>query len=348
VTGLLFAVAAFFSPIIAMVGGGYRVPNAAHYSQLVGAGFRAPADVLPPAGMGDAFVYPITAGALIFVGFLMMNAIRNIEWDDWEESFPAFLTFVCIPLTYSISNGIGLGFISHTLIKLLRGKARQVHGLMVAVGVEPPVGQPTRQGSPQALLASLFPPHALALQAVAPVLLGFSLAFVARSTPLLGFTLMLVARTLALLLGTLLFQDFTFLDLALLHKFGTPTFLGLALAFLSLASVLLPRPATFLPCAHSFLPLATVLDAFSFSHFLRASRLGENRGSDEPTEDDQGQGFQMAVHGALLVKGGLFSFLRGYRVNCSRSAGRRERIIETSTTSCRCLFMSGEPGSFGR
>jgi AGZA family xanthine/uracil permease-like MFS transporter len=135
VTGLLFAVAAFFSPIIAMVGGGYRVPNAAHYSQLVGAGFRAPADVLPPAGMGDAFVYPITAGALIFVGFLMMNAIRNIEWDDWEESFPAFLTFVCIPLTYSISNGIGLGFISHTLIKLLRGKARQVHGLMVAVSL---------------------------------------------------------------------------------------------------------------------------------------------------------------------------------------------------------------------
>jgi AGZA family xanthine/uracil permease-like MFS transporter len=135
VTGLLFAVAALFSPVIAMVGGGYRLPNATHYSQFVGSGFHAPPDLLPPVGLGDAFVYPITAGALIFVGFLMMNAIRNIEWDDWEESFPAFLTFVCIPLSYSISNGIGLGFISHTLIKLLRGKARQVHGLMYAVSL---------------------------------------------------------------------------------------------------------------------------------------------------------------------------------------------------------------------
>ena len=135
VTGLLFAVAALFSPIIAMVGGGTRLPNAVQYSQFAGSGFRVPPDVLPPVGMGDAFVYPITAGALIFVGFLMMQTIRNIEWDDWEESFPAFLTVVCIPLTFSISNGIGLGFISHTLIKLMRGKARQVHGLMVAVSL---------------------------------------------------------------------------------------------------------------------------------------------------------------------------------------------------------------------
>jgi hypothetical protein len=49
---------------------------------------------------------------------------RNIGWDDWEESFPAFLSSVCIPLTYRISNGIGLGLIGHTPIKLLLGKAR--------------------------------------------------------------------------------------------------------------------------------------------------------------------------------------------------------------------------------
>ena len=133
VTGLLFAASAFFLPIIAMVGGGYRLPYADHYSHLVAAGFRPPADVLPPAGMGDAFVYPITAGALIFVGFLMMHAISSIDWDDWGEAFPAFLTVVCIPLTYSISNGIGLGFISHTLIKVLRGQRRDVHALMYVV-----------------------------------------------------------------------------------------------------------------------------------------------------------------------------------------------------------------------
>lgn len=135
ITGLLFAVTAFFSPVIAMVGGGYRLPYAHHYGHFVQAGFHAPADVIPPAGMGDVFVYPITAGALLFVGFLMMHAIRHIEWNDWCEAFPAFLTIVTIPLTYSISNGIGLGFISHTLIKVLRGQARQVRGLMIAVSV---------------------------------------------------------------------------------------------------------------------------------------------------------------------------------------------------------------------
>jgi adenine/guanine/hypoxanthine permease len=133
VTGLLFSATAFFSPVIAMVGGGYRLPYAEHYSHLVAAGFRPPPDILPPAGLGDALVYPITAGALIFVGFLMMHAISSIDWGNWGEAFPAFLTIVCIPLTYSISNGIGLGFISHTLIKVLRGQRRQVHGLMYAV-----------------------------------------------------------------------------------------------------------------------------------------------------------------------------------------------------------------------
>lgn len=135
VTGLLFAATAFFAPVIAMVGGGYRLPYAHHYSQFVGAGFRTPTDLIPPAGLGDVFVYPITAGALIFVGFLMMHAIRSIDWDDWGEAFPAFLTIVTIPLTYSISNGIGLGFISHTLIKVFRGQIRQVRGLMLGVSV---------------------------------------------------------------------------------------------------------------------------------------------------------------------------------------------------------------------
>ena len=96
VVGFLFAISAFFSPVIGMVGG----------------------------------ALPITAGALVVVGFLMMGAVREIPWDDFEEAFPAFLTIVGIPLTYNISYGIGLGFISFVIIKVLHGKAGQIHWLM--------------------------------------------------------------------------------------------------------------------------------------------------------------------------------------------------------------------------
>lgn len=96
VTGILFALTAFFSPVIGMV-----------------------------AKAGS-----ITAGALIVVGFFMMSAIKDIDWNDFENAFPAFLTIVAVPLTYSISYGIGLGFISYVIIKMLHGKARTIHWLM--------------------------------------------------------------------------------------------------------------------------------------------------------------------------------------------------------------------------
>ena len=125
VTGALFALAAFFAPIIAMVGGGFNVTNAAHFGEFAGSGFTVPA--------GDFFVYPITAGALIVVGFLMMRTVREIPWTDLEEAFPAFLIIVGIPLTYNISYGIGFGFISYCIIKILHGKANKVHWLMYVV-----------------------------------------------------------------------------------------------------------------------------------------------------------------------------------------------------------------------
>ncbi len=125
VTGLLFAVAAFFAPIVAMIGGGFDVGNTAHFAQLGGAGFKVPT--------GSYFAYPITAGALIVVGFLMMRTVREIPWTDLEEAFPAFLTIVGIPLTYNISYGIGFGFISYVLIKIFHRKAGQVHWLMWVV-----------------------------------------------------------------------------------------------------------------------------------------------------------------------------------------------------------------------
>jgi adenine/guanine/hypoxanthine permease len=125
VAGVLFAVSAFFAPIIAMVGGGFQIPNAAQYVLMLGSGFKAPE--------GMYYVYPITAGALIIVGFLMMRTVREIPWTDFEEAFPAFLTIVGIPLTYNISYGIGMGFISYTIIKLLHRKAKDIHPLMYFV-----------------------------------------------------------------------------------------------------------------------------------------------------------------------------------------------------------------------
>jgi adenine/guanine/hypoxanthine permease len=73
--------------------------------------------------------------ALILVGFLMMQQVKNIDWDDLEIAIPAFLTIVLMPFTYSISVGIGAGFIAYTVIKLVRGKAGVLHPLMWVVSI---------------------------------------------------------------------------------------------------------------------------------------------------------------------------------------------------------------------
>ena len=68
--------------------------------------------------------------ALVLVGFLMMTQVKGIDFDDIEVAFPAFLTIIVMPFTYSISAGIGAGFVMYVLLKLVRGKARHVHPLM--------------------------------------------------------------------------------------------------------------------------------------------------------------------------------------------------------------------------
>ena len=73
------------------------------------------------------------APALFFVGFLMMSQVVHIDWEDPEEGIPAFLTMVLMPFTYSITVGIGAGFISFALIKLIRGKGKDVHPLLYGV-----------------------------------------------------------------------------------------------------------------------------------------------------------------------------------------------------------------------
>ncbi|MEO3891193.1 NCS2 family permease [Nonomuraea sp. B5E05] len=99
VTGLLFLVAIFFAPLVTVV------------------------------------PYEAAAPALVVVGFLMMTSIRDIDWNDYEIAIPAFLTVVVMPFTYSVSNGIGAGFVSYVLIKAVRGKAREIHPLLWAVTI---------------------------------------------------------------------------------------------------------------------------------------------------------------------------------------------------------------------
>lgn len=107
-TGFLFLISIFFAPLIAVVGGGVEIAE-------------------------GVFKYPVTAPALIVVGFLMMTVMSKIDFKDYEIAIPAFLTIIIMPFTYSISYGIGFGFISYTLIKLFRGKFRELHPLMIIV-----------------------------------------------------------------------------------------------------------------------------------------------------------------------------------------------------------------------
>jgi AGZA family xanthine/uracil permease-like MFS transporter len=97
VTGLLFLVAMFFTPLINLV----------------------PFEAVAPA--------------LVVVGFMMAAQVGKIDWTDWGIALPAFLTFTLMPFTYSIANGLGAGFISYVIIRTFQGRARDVHPLMWAV-----------------------------------------------------------------------------------------------------------------------------------------------------------------------------------------------------------------------
>jgi AGZA family xanthine/uracil permease-like MFS transporter len=94
---------------------------------FVGALFLAPAV--------GAIPNSATAPALILVGSLMMGALSEIEWHDPEVAIPAFITMLAIPLTFSIASGLALGFIVFTLLKVLRGKFREVNWLVYVLAV---------------------------------------------------------------------------------------------------------------------------------------------------------------------------------------------------------------------
>lgn len=76
-----------------------------------------------------------TAPALIFVGALMLMGIKDMEFDNLSELFPAFLTIIMMPLTYSIANGIAFGLVSYTIIKLCSGKFKEVNVITAILAV---------------------------------------------------------------------------------------------------------------------------------------------------------------------------------------------------------------------
>ena len=98
---VLFLLALFFSPIIDMIGS-----------------------------------YPsITAPALIVVGSMMMRNVTKVDWDNYAECMPTFLIIIGIPMTYSIADGLALGFIAYPIIKLFAGQGRDVKWLMYVMAV---------------------------------------------------------------------------------------------------------------------------------------------------------------------------------------------------------------------
>ena len=76
-----------------------------------------------------------TAGALIVVGYLMCSIMREIPFGDFEEGFPALATIVAMPLTYSITNGIGTGMLLYAFIKIVRGKAQELSPTLLIVAL---------------------------------------------------------------------------------------------------------------------------------------------------------------------------------------------------------------------
>ncbi|WP_149824142.1 NCS2 family permease [Streptomyces tailanensis] len=98
------------------------------FSNLITGGLFAVALFLTPL----LTIVPMQAAApaLVAVGFLMMTQVKHIDWDKYEIAIPAFLTIAVMPFTYSITNGIGAGFLAFVLIKTVLGKAKEVHWLL--------------------------------------------------------------------------------------------------------------------------------------------------------------------------------------------------------------------------
>ena len=99
-------------------------------SVVVGILFLACLFIAPIVGIVPAVA---TAPVLVLVGYFMMTIVKDINWNDASIGIPALLTIGVMPFTYSITNGVGAGFVSYTVIQILRGRWREVHWLMYLV-----------------------------------------------------------------------------------------------------------------------------------------------------------------------------------------------------------------------
>ncbi len=109
-TALFFITALFFVPLAEMFGAGYKVSE-------------------------NAYLYPVTAPALIVVGSLMMGNVRKIQWNDITEAFPAFLTIILMPLTFSIAEGLAAGFVFYAFLKLVSGRSHEANWLVYGLSL---------------------------------------------------------------------------------------------------------------------------------------------------------------------------------------------------------------------
>lgn len=85
--------------------------------------------------LAEVFTAPVVAPALIVVGAIMMETARRINWDDFSEALPAFLTIIFMPLTFSITTGLTFGFVSYVFVKFFSGRWREVHWLIYLIAI---------------------------------------------------------------------------------------------------------------------------------------------------------------------------------------------------------------------
>lgn len=116
-------------------GAGVAAGGRTGLTSLTVAGLFIVASFFGPLVASISNVAAITSPALIIVGSLMIGSVKHIDWDKFENSFPAFLVILAMPLTSSISTGIALGFISYPLLMVVKGKGREVHPLMYIFAV---------------------------------------------------------------------------------------------------------------------------------------------------------------------------------------------------------------------
>jgi AGZA family xanthine/uracil permease-like MFS transporter len=99
---------------------------------VVGALFLIAILFAPVAGIVPA---QATAPVLVVVGYLMFTIAREFDWGDMDVTFPALATLIVMPLTFTITTGIAAGFVTYVFLKIVTGRAREVHPLLWVVAI---------------------------------------------------------------------------------------------------------------------------------------------------------------------------------------------------------------------